>query len=373
METYFASPQKAEPYELAHMAKSVNENQLLNSLLQIVDGCLAILNEHRQIIAVNKNLLNMLGIDTEEIALGLRLGEAVHCIHAGEKPNGCGTTEFCSTCGAAIAMVTSLSKNSPVERTCAITVNDPQGPKDIYFRVRSQPLTLDSQNYLLLFLQDITLQQQQAIIERIFFHDMNNIICGLLNASGLLAEQQPQNDLVDIIQNLSNQISNEILIQQHLKKTGVSNFKPIIERITAGMVMHGIRKTFAKNPLAENRNLVFSEKIPPVDFRSNLALISRILTNMIINAIEASQAEDTIKISIGTDSHAIHFNVWNPQAIDKNISKRIFQRNFSTKKALGRGWGTYSMKLIGEKILNGRVSFISSEKTGTTFQFSLPI
>jgi len=208
MKTYFASPKKANAHGLAHMVNSVNENQILNSLLQIVDGCLAILNEHRQIISVNKNLLNMLGIDNSEIAIGLRPGEAIQCIHADKMPGGCGTTEYCSTCGAAIAIVTSLSKNTPVERTCAVTVNNTHGEKDVYLRVRSQPLNLDNQNYLLLFLQDITMHQQRAVIERIFFHDMNNITCSLINACELLIEQQPQNALVDIIQKLSNRISN---------------------------------------------------------------------------------------------------------------------------------------------------------------------
>lgn len=144
------------------------------------------------------------------------------------------------------------------------------------------------------------MHQQRAVIERIFFHDMNNITCGLINACELLIEQQPRNALVGIIQKLSNKISNEVLIQHHLKKFGISDFQPILEDISAEMVMQESRKTFEKNPLAENRNLVFQE-------------------------------------------------------------------------AMGRGWGTYSMKLLGEKILRGRVNFTSSEKNGTTFQLSIPL
>ena len=34
---------------------------------------------------------------------------------------------------------------------------------------------------------------------------------------------------------------------------------------------------------------------------------------------------------------------------------RIFQRSFSTKAERGRGLGTYSMKLLGEGYLHGRV------------------
>jgi sensor histidine kinase regulating citrate/malate metabolism len=52
------------------------------------------------------------------------------------------------------------------------------------------------------------------------------------------------------------------------------------------------------------------------------------------------------------------------------ISNRLFQRNFSTKSEAGRGIGTYSMKLFGEKVLGGKVSFTSSEEDGTLFKFS---
>jgi signal transduction histidine kinase len=44
----------------------------------------------------------------------------------------------------------------------------------------------------------------------------------------------------------------------------------------------------------------------------------------------------------------------------------MFQRSFSTKGA-GRGLGSYSVKLLSERYLNGKVSFTSSEDEGTTF------
>ena len=45
---------------------------------------------------------------------------------------------------------------------------------------------------------------------------------------------------------------------------------------------------------------------------------------------------------------------------------------FSTKSSTGRGLGTYSMKLLGERYLGGAVSFSSSAEHGTVFTFELP-
>ncbi len=55
------------------------------------------------------------------------------------------------------------------------------------------------------------------------------------------------------------------------------------------------------------------------------------------------------------------------------MARRIFQRNFSTKAEAGRGIGTFSMKLLGEEVLGGKVSFTSTENDGTVFVLSHPL
>ncbi|MBD3287645.1 sensor histidine kinase, partial [candidate division KSB1 bacterium] len=66
------------------------------------------------------------------------------------------------------------------------------------------------------------------------------------------------------------------------------------------------------------------------------------------------------------------FCVWNKSAIPDDVTHRIFQRHFSTKNEPGRGLGTFSMKFFGEKCLNGKVDFTTSENEGTTFRIRLP-
>ena len=63
----------------------------------------------------------------------------------------------------------------------------------------------------------------------------------------------------------------------------------------------------------------------------------------------------------------------NGGVIPPEVQARIFQRSFSTKAARGRGLGTYSMKLLGERYLGGEVSFVSTPETGTVFSIRLPL
>jgi sensor histidine kinase regulating citrate/malate metabolism len=64
--------------------------------------------------------------------------------------------------------------------------------------------------------------------------------------------------------------------------------------------------------------------------------------------------------------------VWNGGAIERSVASQIFKRSFSTKPGRGRGLGTFSMKLFGERYLGGVVSLHSTERDGTTFSITLP-
>ena len=64
--------------------------------------------------------------------------------------------------------------------------------------------------------------------------------------------------------------------------------------------------------------------------------------------------------------------VHNPGFIDEAVQPHLFERSFSTKADKGRGIGTYSMKLYGERYLGGTVSYSSDLASGTRFCFFLP-
>jgi len=90
------------------------------------------------------------------------------------------------------------------------------------------------------------------------------------------------------------------------------------------------------------------------------------------NALEATPPDGEVTISCKTDDKSVSFFVSNPSFIPRSIQLQIFQRSFSTK-GNGRGLGTYSIKLLTDKYLKGKVSFISNENDGTTFKVDLPL
>lgn len=157
MDTYFAPAARAGAVELQEEIELVNSSREIAGQLQSVSGLLAVMNERRQIVGLNDAVMRFIGIDDAGQALGLRFGEAVKCIHADERPNGCGTTKHCASCGAAIATVVCLEKGVGVEESCRVTVRNNRGTSDVRLSVRSQPLNLDGRKFLSLTLRDIKL------------------------------------------------------------------------------------------------------------------------------------------------------------------------------------------------------------------------
>ena len=375
MDTFFASPERLSGFELKREIEFVSSNPIIDGLLHSVSGLLAVLNEHRQILAVNQSLLTMLQVGDAEKVLGLRPGEVLGCIYAHEMPAGCGTSKYCSTCGAAISIVTSLAKNTSVEKECALSVDKDGQEKDLYLRVRCVPVTFESRRFLLLFLQDLTYQQRLATLEKVFFHDINGIVSGLMGASELLCLEcdEKVSELSQTIHRLALRLASEIAIQRSLNLSETYSYLPVFSSIALAQVVQEIKDIYRNNPVAKNKTLVLPEKETNVLIKTEPSLLLRVLKNMVTNALEGTEEGGQVKLWVEESQKRIAFCVQNKKAIPSDIAKRVFQRNFSTKAAMGRGLGTYSMKLFGEDILGGTVNFTSSEEEGTVFRFSLEV
>ncbi|HEB76763.1 MAG TPA: PAS domain-containing protein [Nitrospirae bacterium] len=372
MDSYFAPAERTARGELLEEIGMVNDNPVVSGLLQSISGLVVVLDARRQIVAMNDSFLRMVGFSNPSEVLGLRIGEALQCIHADEEPAGCGTTKYCSTCGTAVATVAALGQNMPVERLCALTAERMGRQVDIALLVRAHPIEVSGKRFLLLFLQDISIQQQRAALERSFFHDINNMLCALVGASEMLMVENDRSDLARMIHQSALRLKKEVEIQRSLSQSESYTYHPLIHRVTTGQIMEELRASFINHPAARNKNLLFSPHKPDIHLNTDISLLLRVLCNMIINALEATEENGAVRVWIQHSGDTVTFHVWNRRPIPNGIALRIFQRNFSTKEGVGRGIGTYSMKLFGEQILGGRVSFTTSEQDGTVFSFSLP-
>ena len=259
-----------------------------------------------------------------------------------------------------------------MERICSIIAKRADTTIDIALLVRSNPIRIDGNRYILIFLQDISVQQQRAALERTFFHDINNMMIGVNGACEALAQEGGTSNLVSIISRSSSRLMKEIQIQRSLIKGDHYSYQPVRHDILPIQVIEDLRAFFVHHPTTLSKNLQLSISGPNMPFTTDSSLLLRVLCNMITNALEATDPNGTVKVWYEQNNSKISFFVWNDKKIEDAIALRIFQRNFSTKCEAGRGVGTYSMKLFGEQILGGHVQFTSTQAEGTLFSISLP-
>jgi hypothetical protein len=367
--TFFAPAGRSTREELMHELSLIASHPVVDGLLHTVGGMLAVLNERRQVLAVNRTFLETTGIRDPQSVLGLRPGDAIRCVHSQEPPDGCGTTRFCSSCGAAIAIVACLDGDRMEERNCAATVKRNGSTSDMFFRVRACPLGVDDRHMVLLFMQDITADQKRAALEWSFYHDVSNIVLGLVGASRALGNGSAASDRM---KTLTARLADEVAIQKVLSTADVDEYRPVLRWVSVAQVIRELREIFANHPAAADKMLILRAPASNTRIKTDFSMLVRVLCNMVVNALEATEDGGKVKLWVEDGHSSVSFCVWNRGHIPGDAAKRIFQRNFSTKEGFGRGVGSWTMKLLCENYLDAQIGFTTSEAEGTVFRARIP-
>jgi signal transduction histidine kinase len=375
--TYFASPERATDREVRRTGKVLAENPLANLLVSSIDGYLMILNEHRQVLATNDDILQRLGVEQGDCLLGKRPGEVINCVHSYEGPNGCGTSKACSSCGAVLSILESQRTNRPIVGECLATVCVDETTDALEFRVRASQVEIENKKFTALILNDISDLKRKENLERTFFHDILNTVTGLLGYSSLLVEldaaKLDSKEIAERIVILSNRLNQEIQDQRKLSQAENGVLEVEKQSSSVFEILKMVETIFQSNDVTKNKTLVVKKASEDTEIVTDVGLLGRVLINMTKNALEASNPGDTVSVQYAQHDGYPTFEVHNPGVIPDSVAEFIFQRSFSTKGEKGRGVGTYSMKLFGEKYLRGKVRFSTDVEKGTIFWISLPL
>ncbi len=373
METEFAPAERVSSKRLKQQMAHFSQRTLLREVLDAMPVAVMVLNSFRQIIYGNAPMMRIAGGRELSAILGLRPGEILYCIHSFEAAGGCGTTRFCRECGAVRAIQSALLGDHSVEE-CSIARRQHEVIEALDLRVWSTPLSLEGETFAIFAIMDIAHERRRQALERIFFHDVLNTITALQSASELVLMDAPeqQRDLLELIYASAQQLVQEIRTQRDLlaAENGLLRVNP--QSVETFPLMRKVLDGYYHHPLSEGRVMLIEPEAAAVRFVSDPILLGRVLGNMLKNALEASSPGDSVTLGCVCTDEAVSFSVHNPGAMPESVQLQIFQRSFSTKGA-GRGLGTYSMRLLSEGYLNGKVTFESSPEKGTTFTATYPL
>ncbi len=364
-----ASTGRAEPAEVRAYASLCLEDPVLHAVLQAADSYAMILNAQRQILASNQALLDALALE-EPAASGLRLGEAFGCVHANEGVDGCGSSKACRRCGALLSLLSTQGLGQPASGECLMSIQRNGRWEAREFFARSLPIAVSGHQLTLLTLQDISAQKRREMLERIFIHDLMNSLQGLRGWTEILqgAGANPANAAQRIL-DMAAHLTAEVEAQRRLLQAEYGDLTPETRSVSPGRILADLLESLG--PEVEARMLWLPSAAEDSPIRTDPAILGRILTNMVRNAVEAMPTGAQGRICYESRDGRPRFTVQNPGCMPPEVVDRIFQRSFSTKASRGRGLGTYGMKVLGESVLGGKVGFTTDWEEGTQFFIEL--
>ncbi len=370
-ETYFAPAGRNTPEDFARKVEIVRNSPLLTASLDAIPGMVMILNANRQIVAANRAMLRVLQVADHEV-LEKRPGEVVGCVRPKEGPDGCGTSRHCATCGAVSAILESQGQTTQVVRECRILTEGDAGPGAMDLKVAATPIEVEGEQFIVLAVEDISQPKRMDVLQRVFFHDVLNTAGCISGYADYLAKDRGAVDEVcELLMHLSEQLAEEIHAQRDLVLAESGDLALQVDMLMTEQVLDGLRRQYLKNPVAAEREIELGQVWSGIIWTDRQLLV-RILGNMLKNALEAISPDQAVTIDCFNRGEDVVFAVHNPGVMPEEVQLQMFQRSFSTKGQPGRGIGTYSMKLLGERYLGGRVQFDSRRPEGTTFTLSLP-
>lgn len=329
---------------------------------------LIVLNSHRQIVFSNKAFLDILGIHDLGNFLGLRPGEAMGCSYAHVEEAGCGTSTFCRECGALRAVLESMIGNAKAQHDCQLLVshNDESSAKDL--RVFVSPWDVENAKYYVVSIVDIEDEKRRKILERIFFHDILNAAGGAKALLDTLFDevQEESKELMSLVQASLFGLVEEIKKQKQLLALENKEYSLSMITLQGIELIDLVANEYRTHPKAYGKKIVVSPSSVNVQISSDYTLLMRVIINMVINALEATSENGSITIGLDDDGDFAKFWVASRRVIPDHVKVQIFKRSFSTK-GTDRGLGTYSIKLLTENYLGGKVGFSSEEPDGTVF------
>ena len=336
---------------------------------EITPAMVSVVDENRRILYANGSLLRFLGVADADNVIGRDFCDCFVCEHAAGETDDDGHCTYCTLHGA---LATGLQSETAVHN---ISLRNHSG-QTFVFRVRTRNATIGGTNVMAVLMHDISDEKRRETLEHTFFHDLLNTASGILGLLRIVELEAPGSEnaknLLHTAKSCAEYLVEEIDFSRTLSYAEKSSLRlnpaPVdpnkaIEKasgfFTMFLRMSGVRLNITP---AEKSSLIVTDP----------TILTRILINLVKNALEASRRNENVSIRTTRDEAGnalfeIHNNAFMPRETQENI----FVRAFSTK-GRGRGIGTYSVRLFTEEYLKGRVWFTSDETLGTSFFVQVP-
>lgn len=343
----------------------------LAPILDAMPDAVILLNRHRQILFGNRVFTWMAEGRGCHDFVGLRPGEFFVCEHLADAEDGCGSAEQCSTCGAAWTLMEAAAGGRQ-EGECRLLVRGEQGVEALDVSLTCSSCKWQDEQLYLMVIKDISHQKRLLFLERIFLHDILNTVSAISSMTELMARDGlPSADMKHDLVEMAHSLVEEIATHRQLMAAEANELSVHQGIMAPRLLLDHVAATCRNLESARDKELILDMEGESRIFLSDESLLYRVLVNLVKNAMEATPAGGKVTIGCRWREDRLSFFCCNPGVIPHEVQLQLFHRSFSTKGE-GRGIGTYSVKLLTERYLQGEVSFESRPETGTIFRVTIP-
>ncbi len=243
------------------------------------------------------------------------------------------------------------------EKTAAIEITD------LYHKTQNFIKTLHEQRDSIEESKIKSAQYQMAVQ---IAHDIRSPALSLETISALSTELKDEN------KELINQVIHRIVqISDNILKTHT----PDTVEISIGHILDNILNE--KKAYCKNKNISFKASLAPNSHDTYINLseeqISRVLSNILNNSIEAINNHGHIEISVELEQNYAHISIMDDgQGISPENLLLIFDDTFTANKPNGNGLGLFHARQVIEAV-GGTIQAHSTCGQGATIQIVLPI
>ncbi len=248
-------------------------------------------------------------------------------------------------------------------------------------RVTESLFSSNAQSHRLITVVDVTekrrLEKSRENAERIIRHDLRDYVLSLGNAAEIMSQLS---DDTTASAEMLHTIRSTVMQTMELMESGQQAFlmeEGLYELAPEPIDLHNLIDSTVKllDPMIEQYGVTINSDLPPADspvtFLGERSLITRALTNLLRNAMEAEDKDAIVSVSCTRGKHSVMINVHNRSSVDPAVCDRFFEKYVSGRRH-GAGLGTYIAKLIVE-LHGGSISMHTSARSGTTVTITIPL
>ncbi|HSB34313.1 MAG TPA: ATP-binding protein [Nitrospirota bacterium] len=372
----------------------LHKADFLHNLFDSIPSFIFIVDHDVRIHHVNAAASKLMGADKEMVLLE-RGGDALHCIHSTETPEGCGRAPACTDCVVRNSVKRSFQGGSVQRETTKFVLLHPEGTKEIHMMVTASPLRYGDREFCLLILEDVTklknaeeaLRRHAAQLEAAnqelesfsysVSHDLKAPLRSVLGFSeALLSDHVAElneegRDYLERIHSAGlrmNQLIDDLLALSKVTK-GELRRETVDLSALAGVVADALVKSFP------DRDVEFVVA-PAVRVAGDGRLLRIVLENLMGNSVKFTAGREKARIEFGVQVQKgvpVYFVKDNGAGFDNASASKLFtpfQRLHEESRFPGHGVGLATVRRILHRH-GGRIWAEGAVDQGATFFFTL--